>query len=87
MIHVRFVQPLMDITLVFLGIPLAMGGETRRLVSAAAKSIAAGVLFGLVVLTCHGMGIQCVISPALAAWAPLIVMAPVAILLSEPLRR
>ena len=87
MIHARFVQPLMDITLVFLGIPLALGGESRRLVSAAAKSIAAGVLYGLVVLACHGMGIQCVISPALAAWTPLIVMAPVAILLSEPLRR
>jgi len=42
--------------------------------------------FFIVVLACHGLGNNCLLSPALAAWAPLVILTPIAVLLSEPLR-
>jgi hypothetical protein len=41
----------------------------------------------LLVLCCHSLGNSYLISPAFAAWCPLIVTIPVAIFLSEGLRR
>ena len=88
MVHSRFVQPLLDMTLIFLGLPFVFdNGRTRAVILQSAKSIVAIVGFGLVVLVCNGLGVQGIISPALAAWAPLFVLVPIAFLVSEPLRR
>ena len=35
--------------------------------------------FFLVVLICHGLGNSYLISPALAAWAPLLIFSPLAV--------
>ncbi len=86
MMHARLLQPFLDVTLVFYGLPLGLALDRRHIVMAAAKSLLALIGFGLVVLVCHGLGIQCVVSPALAAWLPLIVLIPVAFLVSKPLR-
>jgi lipopolysaccharide export system permease protein len=85
-VHSRFVQPLLEITLLFLGLPLVLGRENRNIFMAIGMcgGIVAG--FFLVVLTCHGLGNNCLISPALAAWAPLAICLPIAVVLSEPLR-
>ncbi len=88
MIHSRLVQPLLDVTLIFLGLPIVLkDSSSRKVVLQAAKSLLAVVFFASVVIICHGMGIQGMIQPSLAAWLPLIILVPVAILLSEPLRR
>ncbi|MEM7311899.1 MAG: LptF/LptG family permease [Planctomycetota bacterium] len=87
MIHSRFVQPLLDISLIFLGLPFALGDDRRRIVGAAAKSLIVIIAFALIVLTCHALGIQLVMEPALAAWCPLLIVVPAAFIFSEPLRR
>ena len=43
--------------------------------------------FFVVVLVFQAMGMNYLISPALAAWCPLMIFVPCAVLLSEPLRR
>jgi len=87
MLHSRFVQPLLDVTLVFLGLPLAFGSDRRQIVWSTTKSLLAVAGFAVVVLISHGMGIQCIVSPALAAWLPAFILVPLAFLASGPLRR
>ncbi len=86
-LHARFVQPLLDMTLLFLGLPLALAVNQRHVFLAAGKCIGMVMLFAAVVLVFHGMGIQGMMRPSLAAWAPLMVMVPVAAAISQPLRQ
>ncbi len=86
-VHARLVQPLLDMTLVFLGLPAALLTQRRHVFTAAAKSVLMITMFSIVVLVSHGLGIQGVISPSLSAWAPVMVLVPVAILVSGPLHR
>ena len=78
-IHSRMVNPLLDMTLLFLG-----NGE--RGVSLAA-GMAAVVVVGYYVVTlgCQQMGNASLINPALAAWLPLMIFVPVAAAMSEPI--
>ena len=88
MVHSRFVQPFLDMTLIFLGLPFVFdNGRSKAVIMQSAKSVLAIIGFGIVVVVCNGMGIQGMMPPALAAWVPLIVLVPLAILASEPLRR
>ncbi len=86
MVHARFVQPLLDMTLLFLGLPLVLDAR-HHFIATAAKSLLALTAFAIVVITCHGMGIQGILSPALAAWAPTFLLIPAACILSGSLRQ
>ena len=88
LIHARFVQPVLDLVLLFLGLPIALttAGSSGLLLSAG-KNILMIAGFSLTVLISHGLGIHCLISPALAAWLPLIILLPIGVAVSEPLRR
>lgn len=85
-VHSRMVKPLLDITLLFLGLPLVLGREQRNVFIAIGLCLVIVAIYFLVVLTCQSLGNNLLMSPALAAWCPLIIFAPVAIGLSEPLR-
>ncbi len=88
LIHARFVQPVLDIVLLFLGLPIAMKTTSGGgLMLAAGKNILMIAAFSLIVLISHGLGIHCLISPALAAWLPLLILLPVSVAMSETLRR
>ena len=84
-IHSRFVRPLLDVALLFLGLPLivARGNHNMYLAAGVALGMVAG--FFLLVGACHWMGQGNLISPALAAWLPALVVVPAAVLFSEPL--
>lgn len=86
-IHGRVVQPLLDITLLFLGLPLVLTRENRNLFLAIGLCMAAVSLFMLVVLAAQYIGTASIVSPALAAWLPLFIFVPVAVSLCEPLRQ
>jgi lipopolysaccharide export system permease protein len=86
-IHARLVRPFLDMTLLFLGLPLAFSADHRNLFLAAGKGALLAAAFIVVVLACQGMGASYWIRPALAAWAPLLIFAPLAVYLNEPLRR
>lgn len=85
-LHVRLVQPLLDMSLFFLGIPLVMTRRSRNIfVSALMGLCLIGGFFGVTMLS-HWLGANYYIeSPALAAWLPLMIFGPLAFTLSRPL--
>ena len=77
-LHARLVQPLLDVTLLLLGLPLVLRREDRNIFVAAGLGLAVVSVFFLVLIACHAMGANYLLSPVLAAWAPLLIFAPVA---------
>ena len=84
-LHARMVQPLLDITLVFLGLPLVLTRGNRNIFVAAGIALALVAGFYIVVLACHGLGSNYLLSPTLAAWLPLLIFGPVAYTLARPI--
>lgn len=84
-LHSRMVQPLLDITLVFLGLPLVLTRGNRNIFVAAGIALALVAGFYIVVLACHGLGSNYLLAPVLAAWMPLLIFGPVAYTLARPL--
>ena len=79
MVHGRLVQPLLDMTLFFLGLPIVLGGRQRSVFVVAGQALGMVVGFFMVVLLCHSMGRHgYLFSPALAVWSPLMVLVPIA---------
>lgn len=86
-IHTRILQPLLDATLLFLGLPLILSRDNRNMFLAIGLCIVVVVLFMLVMIACQYLGSSGLIRPALAPWLPLLVFVPVAVLVSKPLLR
>jgi lipopolysaccharide export system permease protein len=86
-IHSRMVRPLLELSLLFLGLPLAFLADHRNVFLAAGKGVLLALAFIVVVLACQGMGAAYWVRPALAAWAPLLLFIPLAVYLNEPLSR
>ena len=83
-LHGRFVRPFLDLTLLFLGLPLVLrrGDRNVFLAIGLAGLLVAG--FMLVVTAFQYVGSSyALISPALAAWAPLMLFVPAAVAMSE----
>lgn len=78
-VHARLVQPMLDITLLMLGLPVVLSRESRNVFYSAGLCVLIVALFFLVVLICHGLGNSYLFSPALAAWAPLLIFSPLAV--------
>ncbi|MBX3415437.1 MAG: LptF/LptG family permease [Pirellulales bacterium] len=86
-IHSRFVQPLLDGTLLFLGLPLIMRRDNRNVFLAVGMCVAVTSVFMLVVFGLQHLGAVYLVDPALAAWMPLMIFVPVAVAMSDPLRQ
>lgn len=84
-LHARVVQPLLDMALVFLGIPLVLNRGSRNIFVAAA--IGGGLVGGVMVvaMACHALGTNYLLSATLAAWLPLLIFGPVAYTIARPL--
>jgi lipopolysaccharide export system permease protein len=83
--HGRFLQPLLDLTLVFLGLPLVLSRGNRNIFLAGAIGLGLMATFFVVSLVCQGLGNNYLLAPALAAWLPVLIFAPVAFVLARPL--
>jgi lipopolysaccharide export system permease protein len=83
--HGRFLQPLLDLTLVFLGLPLVLSRGNRNIFLAGAICLGLMATFFVVSLVCQGLGNNYLLSPALAAWLPLLIFGPIAFVLARPL--
>ena len=83
-IHGRIVQPLLDLTLLFLGLPLVMALESRNVFIAMSLCAVVTLAFMVVVFALQYMGGNYMLglSPALAVWLPLMVFVPVAVEMS-----
>jgi lipopolysaccharide export system permease protein len=86
-IHSRMVQPFLDITLLFLGLPLVVSRESRNVFLAIGLCIVVVTVFLLVVIAFEHLGTIYLVDPALAAWAPLMLFVPPAVWLGESMWR
>jgi lipopolysaccharide export system permease protein len=84
-LHKRFVQPFLDVTLIFLGLPLVLARGQRNLFYAGGYAAALVLAFFCVTLLSHSLGTNYLLSPHLAAWLPLLIFAPIAFVLARPL--
>jgi lipopolysaccharide export system permease protein len=83
-IHARFVQPFLDITLLFLGLPLVLSRENRNMFLAIGICMAITAVFMIVVMAFRSLGSAgLLINPALSAWMPLMIFVPIAAALSD----
>ena len=82
-IHSRVVQPLLDLTLLFLGLPLVLHGTNRNVFIAIGLCGVVCSAFMGVVMVSQYLGQISLIRPALAAWAPLMIFVPVAVAMYE----
>jgi len=85
-IHSRLVQVPLDVTLLFLGLPLVLSRSNRNVFVAIGLCLALVVAFMLVVAGCKYLGSGYWVEPALAAWLPLMIFVPCAFALYQPLR-
>ena len=81
----RIVQPLLDMTLLFLGLPLVVTRESRNVFLAMGMCMAVTVAFTLTAMGLQKLGEIELLDPALAAWAPLMIFVPLAVTLAESL--
>lgn len=86
-VHARLLQPVLDLGLFFLGMPIVLARESRNAFVAAGSCLIVVTIYFLLVLACHNLGVNYLISPAFAAWLPVMVVVPWAMATSEPLRR
>jgi lipopolysaccharide export system permease protein len=78
-IHTRFVQPLLDMTLLFLGLPLVVTRGSRNVFIAMGVCGVVVTAFTLIVLAFQQLGANMAINPVLAVWAPLMLFVPAAV--------
>ncbi|AMV35150.1 putative permease YjgP/YjgQ family protein [Pirellula sp. SH-Sr6A] len=79
MVHSRFLQPFLDFTQLLIGIPLILSTRNRNLVSMIASCVVSYAIFfglsiGIRTLGANGT----LLTPAAAAWTPLLIFAPIA---------
>jgi lipopolysaccharide export system permease protein len=86
-IHTRFMQPFLDTTLLFLGLPFVVTRTNRNPFVAIGLCLAVVTVFMVVVLGCQSLGSGGWLQPALAAWLPFMLFAPLAAGMSDSLRQ
>jgi lipopolysaccharide export system permease protein len=86
-IHTRIVQPLLDTTLLMLGLPFVVTRTNRNPFLILGMCLAVVTIFMLVVLGSQSLGSSGWLAPALAAWLPLMLFSPLAAALFDALRQ
>jgi lipopolysaccharide export system permease protein len=82
-VHTRIVQPLLDITLLFLGLPLVVRRESHNVFLAIGMCMGITTVFLVTAMSLQQLGSISMINPALAAWMPLIIFIPPAVSLAH----
>jgi len=85
-IHSRLLQPVADMVLLFLGLPLILRRGNRNMFVAIGLCLVVVVSFLLVSLSAQYLGSSYLVSPSLGAWLPLMIFVPLAVAMSGPLR-
>ncbi len=86
-VHRRLLSPVLDCTLLFLGLPLVVSRGARNPFLAIGLAMVVVTGFFVVSLGSQSLGASGWVAPTTAAWAPLLVFVPVAVGLSDPLRQ
>lgn len=87
-VHSRFVRPVLDLTLLLLGLPLVMGAIERNVFVSFGICFWIVASFQLTIAAAHFCGASGLITPpALAAWLPALIFTPLAFVSMRKLRR
>jgi lipopolysaccharide export system permease protein len=87
-VHARLLQPLLDMTLLLLGLPLVLGHGSRNVFVAMGLCGVTVTLFSGLTIGMRYLGANAhFISPVLAAWAPLLIFAPLAVEMAYTLKK
>lgn len=84
-VHARFTAPLLDMSLVMLGIPLVLGPSRRGVFVAVGLCVAMTVVFFLTVMGSHALVTTDAFSAATGAWMPMLLLAPLAAWRAQPM--
>jgi len=77
-IHVRLMRPILALTLLFMSLPLVLGGFGRNMFINLGFALGNSAMFYGAVLLCQYLGSTAVLVPSLAAWLPLFIFAMLA---------
>lgn len=80
LVHTRLIQPILDIAILFVGLPLVVTRGSQNVFLAIGLNLLLVVFFFLVQLCSYALGTEGIVSPALSAWLPLFIFAPMAYL-------
>lgn len=86
-LHGRLVQPILDVSLLVIGLPLVMSRRGRSPFLAVGLAMGLVAAFLIVSLTSDFLGSSGWISPSLAAWLPMFPFVPLAVAASGVLRQ
>ena len=84
-VHSRLMQPVMDGTLLMLGLPLMFSRRNRNVFLSFGICLLVAVAFSLATLACQSLGGLNLLRPTLAAWLPILVFLPLAVAMSHSL--
>ena len=84
-VHARMVAPLLDMALAMMGIPLVVGPNRRGIFVAVGLCVSSAVVFFLMIFGWHALAAAYVVSPSIGAWAPLLILAPLASWTAQPM--
>jgi len=89
--HARPLQPVLDLTLLFLGLPLVLRRNTGNMFVAIGLCLGVVVAFMLSVYAAQSLGANFLIpwwlgGRVMGAWLPVVVFVPLAVAMSDPLR-
>ncbi len=84
-VHARLLQPLLDVVLLLLGLPLVLRGLNRNLFIAVGQCVFVVVIFLLISVSSQYLGSSYLVAPVVAAWIPLLIFVPATVFNAEPL--
>ena len=85
-VHTRMVQPVIDTTLLMLGLPLMFSRRQRNVFLSIGLCLTVAIAFTLATVACQSLGGLSLLRPTLAAWLPIMVFLPVAVGMSHTLK-
>src|SRR5262249_1755356 len=81
--HMRLTRPVLGLILVFLGLSVILRDQNRNVFISAGLCLALCAFFFAACFACQHLGNNDVLSPALAAWLPVLCFGPLAFVLFD----
>jgi lipopolysaccharide export system permease protein len=81
--HMRLTRPILGMILVFLGLSVILRDQNRNVFISAAMCLGLCAFFFGACFACQQLGSNNIVSPALAAWAPVLFFGPLAFVLFD----
>ncbi len=85
-VHTRMVQPVIDTTLLMLGLPLMFSRRQRNVFLSIGICLTVAITFTLATVVCQSLGGLSLLRPTLAAWLPIMAFLPIAVGMSHTLK-